>query len=201
MTVVIGITGPIGCGKSTIARWLADEGAAVVDADALAHDVTALGEPGLDAVLRRFGDAYRRTDGSLDRAALGRLVFNDPAALADLEAIIHPAVRPRIEAAVEAARAAGASIVAIEAIKLIEGGYAAECDEVWLVVCDPTVQRERLIGRGTSAADAAMRIEAQGDLVDRLATAATRIIDANGSANAVRDRVRELARAAVVTAG
>ena len=121
--------------------------------------------------------------------------------LADLEAIIHPAVRPRIEAAVEAARAAGASIVAVEAIKLVEGGYAAECDEVWLVVCDPTVQRERLIGRGTSAADAAMRIEAQGDLVDRLATAATRIIDANGSPNAVRDRVRELARAAVVTAG
>ena len=199
MTVVIGITGPIGCGKSTIARWLADEGAVVVDADALARKVTAPGEPALELVLTRFGDVYRRPDGSLDRAALGRLVFTDPAALADLEAIVHPAVRPRIEAAVAAGRSTGAPIVVVEAIKLVEGGYATACDEVWLVVCDAGVQRERLVARGTEPRDADARIAVQGDLADRLAPAATRIIDASGPSDAVRRQVRELARAALAT--
>jgi dephospho-CoA kinase len=197
MTVVSGITGPIGCGKSTIARWLAADGAVVVDADALARDVTAPGEPALEMVLERFGDDYRRSDGSLDRAALGRLVFTDPAALADLEAIVHPAVRPRIEAAVAEARATGAPIVVVEAIKLVEGGYAAACDEVWLIVCDARVQRERLVDRGTEPGDADARIAAQGDLADRLASAATRVIDASGPPDAVRSHVHDLAGALV----
>ena len=87
-------------------------------------------------------------DGSLDRAALGRIVFADPAALRDLEAIVHPAVRPRILARIADAEANGAAAVVIEAIKLVEGGLAELCDEVWLVTCDPAVQRRRLVGRG-----------------------------------------------------
>lgn len=197
MTLRIGLTGPIGCGKSTVAGWLRDRGAAIVDADALARSVTAPGEPGLAAVLDRFGDAYRRPDGSLDRAALGRLVFSDPAALRDLEAIVHPAVRPRIEAAVATATESGAAAVVIEAIKLIEAGYAAAVDEVWLVTCDPDTQRRRLVGRGVPAQDADQRIAAQADLAARLTPRATRIIDTSADEEATRRRVAEAWEAAV----
>jgi dephospho-CoA kinase len=199
-TVRIGITGPIGCGKSTVAGWLAGTGAAVVDADRLARDATAPGEAALAAVFERFGDRFRRPDGSLDRAALGRVVFTDPAALRELEAIVHPAVRPRIEAAVAAAEAEAAEIVAIEAIKLVEAGYAQHCDEVWLVTCSPAAQRERLLRRGLSTEDAEARIAAQGDLVSRLRPAATREIDTSGSKDDSRRKVRALREEALAAA-
>ena len=191
MTIRIGITGPIGCGKSTIAGWLGELGARVIDADAVARDVTALGEPSLAAVLARFGDAYRQPDGSLDRAALGRLVFSDPAALEALEAIVHPAVRSRIEEAIRDAAGERAAAVVIEAIKLVEGGLAAECDEVWLVTCDPTSQRQRLVGRGSTPDDAAQRMTAQADLADRLRPSATRVIDTSNEIADTRRQVLE----------
>ncbi len=184
--VRIGITGPIGCGKTQIVRWLAELGVFVVDADAIARTVTAPGEPVHDVVLRRFGPAVRSADGTLDRAALGRIVFDDPAALRDLEAIVHPAVRPRILAALDAAEIAGAPAVAIEAIKLVEGGLAATCDEVWVVICDAAAQRERLRARGMTEADLEQRLEAQAGLADRLRPAATRVIDTAGSLEETR---------------
>ncbi len=180
-TVRIGITGPIGCGKSQVVRWLSELGVHVVDADRVSRSVTEPGHKVHDLVLRRFGPAVAAPDGTLDRAALGRIVFSDAAALHDLEAMVHPAVRPRIVAAIEAAEAAGAPAVAIEAIKLVEGGLAATCDEVWLVACDPVTQRERLTARGMPAADAGQRMAAQSGLVERLRPAATWVLDASGS--------------------
>jgi dephospho-CoA kinase len=188
----IGITGPIGCGKSTVAGWLGERpGVVVIDADVVAREVLEPGEPGLDAVVARFGSDKLRGDGSLDRAALGRMVFADPAALRDLESIVHPAVRPRILAAMDDAASDGAEAVVVEAIRLVEGGLAALCDEVWLVECDPSIQRERLVGRGSTADDADRRIGAQAGLTDRVAPAATRIIDTSGSEAATRALVDE----------
>jgi len=181
MTLRIGITGPIGCGKSTVARWLGDRsGVSVIDADHEARLVLAPETPEVEAVYRRFGQDLRRANGELDRGALGRIVFKDPEALHDLESIVHPAVRSRILAAIERAERAGARAVVIEAIKLVEGGLAELCDEVWLVSCEPAVQRERLVGRGDAEDDAAARVDAQGDLVERLRTRATRVVDTNG---------------------
>jgi dephospho-CoA kinase len=185
----IGITGPIGCGKSTVAGWLAARGAVVVDADAVARSVVEPGEPALALVLARFGDAVRAFDGSLDRAALGRIVFADPDALRDLEAIVHPAVRPRILAAIAAADAAGAPAVVIEAIKLVEGGLAALCDEVWLVTCTPDEQRARLRGRGMASDDADRRLASQGSIVNDLAPSSTRLLDTSGQPAAARERL------------
>jgi dephospho-CoA kinase len=177
----IGITGPIGCGKSTVAGWLGERpGVVVIDADVVAREVLEPGEPALDAVVARFGSDLLRADGSLDRSALGRQVFADPVALGDLEAIVHPAVRPRILAAMDRAAADGAQAVVVEAIRLVEGGLAEMCDEVWLVACDPEVQRARLAGRGSAAGVADQRIAAQAGLVERIRPAATRVIDTSG---------------------
>lgn len=188
-TVRIGLTGPIGCGKSTVASWLNARGAAVIDADAEARAVTAPGGAALEMAIARFGEAYRAADGGLDRARMGRLVFADPAALADLEAIVHPAVRPAILAGIAAAEAARAPAVIIEAIKLVEGGLAALCDEVWLVTCSPDEQVSRLATRGTAPDDARRRIRAQDGLVARLGPAASRIVSTSGDLHAARRRV------------
>ncbi len=176
----IGLTGPIGCGKSTVGRRLAEHGAVVIDADELARAVTAPGEPTLPAIRARFGDGVFALDGSLDRAALAALVFPDEAALRDLEAIVHPAVRTRLGVAVAGAERAGATAIAIEAIKLVEGGFAAACDEVWLVACERATQRARLAARGAVSDDVERRITAQGDIASRLAPVATRVLRTDG---------------------
>ena len=187
MTVRIGLTGPIGCGKSTVAGWLGEHpGVVVIDADVVAREVVEPGEPALAAVFARFGEDLRRDDGSLDRAALGRIVFADPEALRDLEAIVHPEVRQRILAELAEAAADGADAVVVEAIKLVEGGLAELCDEVWLVTCDPQAQRERLVGRGSSSPEADQRIGAQTGFADRIRHAATRVIDTSAEPGATR---------------
>jgi dephospho-CoA kinase len=187
----IGLTGPIGCGKSTVAHVLGRSGAVVIDADRVAHDVTAPGEPALSRIVERFGARFLRPDGSLDRAALGRTVFADPTALADLERIVHPEVRRVIEGTFAAAERDGAIAVVVEAIKLVEGGLAATCDEVWLVSCSTAAQRARLRRRGLSRAEIDQRLVAQSGIDGRVRPVASRVIDTAG---------RRAATAAVVTA-
>jgi dephospho-CoA kinase len=193
----IGLTGPIGCGKSTIAGWLGELGATVIDADILAREVVEPGEPALEAVLAEFGPGVRLPDGSLDRAALGRIVFADAAALARLEAIVHPAVRPRVLAAIDAVDETGAPALVIEAIKLVEGGLAGLCDEVWLVACEPAAQRSRLAARGLPPDEVERRLTAQGDIRSRLAPAASRVIDTSGSLAETRATVESAWRGVI----
>jgi dephospho-CoA kinase len=196
-TLRIGLTGPIGCGKSTVAGWLAELGARVIDADRVARDVTPPGSTELAAVVAAFGSGVLTGDGTLDRAALGRIVFADAAALERLEAIIHPAVRPRILALIAEAEASAAPAVVIEAIKLVEGGLADLCDEVWLVTCDAADQLARLAARGANPADSEARIATQSDLLARLTPHATRILDTAGPLQTARARALAAWSAAV----
>jgi dephospho-CoA kinase len=193
----IGITGPIGCGKSTVAGWLAELGAVVIDADQVAREVVEPGTPGFDQVVASFGRDVLREDGSLDRGALGRIVFADPAALARLEAIVHPLVRPAILERLAKADASRAAAVVVEAIKLVEGGLAELCDEVWLVTCDPSAQRQRLEGRGMRPDEADLRIRAQGDIAERVRSSAARVISTSGSVAETRQRVEAAFRHAL----
>lgn len=178
---LIGLIGPIGSGKSTVARFLADRGAAVIDADRLTLELMAPGTPLTEAILAHFGPACRRSDGSLDRRALGRLVFSDAAKLAELEALVHPIFSERLLRVIVEAGAAEPAAVVLEAIKLVEAGHAEACDEVWLVICEPEAQLSRLIKRGDNAADAQQRIAAQEESLASWRAAATRTIHTDGS--------------------
>jgi dephospho-CoA kinase len=190
--VVIGLTGPIGCGKSTVANMLAELGGTAIDADALVRQITAPGTPSLSAIRDRFGPQVFEPSGVLDRAALAGIVFTDPMALRDLEAIVHPGVRVLIEECLDQARRDGDPFVVIEAIKLVEGGLAERCDEVWLIDCSPERQRQRLHARGMEQADIERRLAVQGpDHADRLASHADRRIDVSGSRESVRERVED----------
>lgn len=186
---LIGLIGPIGCGKSTVAGWLQERGALVVDADALTRDVMTPGAPVTEQVIARFGEGFRRSDGSLDRAALGRLVFADPARLAELESIVHPAVTQAARQRIRDADSRRPRAIVLEAIKLVEAGYAEWCDEVWLVVCEPAAQLARLVSRGMSEADAHQRIAAQSASLPVWRAAATRTLRTDGSPDATREMV------------
>jgi dephospho-CoA kinase len=190
-TLKIGITGPIGCGKSTILGWLAARGALVIDADQVARDVTAPGSPVVAEIVEAFGPGVAAAGGALDRSALGAIVFNDSDQLRRLEAIIHPIVRRQILETMREAEDAGVPIIAIEAIRLVEAGYPALLDEVWLVTCDPAAQRERLAARGVRPADVSSRIAAQTTLADRVRPVATRSIDTSGTLAATRTKVEQ----------
>jgi dephospho-CoA kinase len=188
-TLLIGLIGPIGCGKSTVAGWLAARGVVVIDADQLTRELMAPGTPVTAAVFARFGEQFRLPDGSLDRRALGRLVFSDPESLAALESIVHPAINELLERIVRETGDHGPRAMALEAVKLVEAGHAAHCDEVWLITCDPAAQLARLVGRGMSKVDALQRIEAQAPSLPLWQAAATRTIGTDGSREEVESAV------------
>lgn len=186
---LIGMIGPIGCGKSTVSGWLAERGAAIVDADLVTRSLMAPRTRVSEAIIAAFGEEFRLEDGSLDRSALGRHVFSDPALLARLEAIVHPAIAGVLEAAVREADARNPSAIVLEAIKLVEANHAPWCDAVWLVICDPAVQLLRLVGRGTSDTDARQRIAAQAGSLPLWRSAATRVVHTDGDPADVRAHV------------
>lgn len=170
VVIQIGLTGGIASGKSTVAARLAERGAVIIDADQLAREVVAPGTAGLRAVTARFGEQILTAEGQLDRPALGRIVFGDADARADLEAIIHPAVRSRA-AALTAAAPPDAVVVQVIPL-LVETGQGQAFDQVWVVDVAPEIQMRRVQQRdGLSEAEAAARLAAQASRAERLAVA------------------------------
>jgi dephospho-CoA kinase len=178
--VVVGLTGGIGSGKSTVAAMLAERGAVVIDADRLAREAVAVGSPGHDAVVGRFGPEVVAEDGSLDRGALAALVFDDPPALADLNALVHPLVRAAIADRLHELSGSDA-VVVLEIPLLVESGLSYGASTVIVVDCPEEVALRRLVeGRGMDEADARRRMAAQVSRADRR-VAADVVVDNTGS--------------------
>ena len=194
----VGLTGGVASGKSTVARMLADLGAVVIDADALAREVVAKGTPGLAAVVDEFGEELLGPDGELDRPAMGKLVFSDEPARRRLEAIIHPLVFERI---VELEEHAPPDALVVHDIPLLaENGRGGDFDAVIVVDAPGELQVERMTrDRGWTEDDARSRIAAQATRADRRAIA-THVIENTGTREDLRERVAEVF-ADVVSAG
>jgi dephospho-CoA kinase len=186
----VGLTGGVASGKSTVSSLLRELGAVVIDADALAREVVAPGSPGLEAVVGEFGPGVLSSDGGLDRARLGALVFGDADRREALEAIIHPLVRAR---AVELEAAAPPGVLVVHDIPLlVETGQSGDFDAVLVVDVPDDLQVERAVReRGWSEAEARARIAAQATREDRLA-AATYVIDNSATLEDLRHRVTEV---------
>jgi dephospho-CoA kinase len=165
----LGVTGGIATGKSTVMRRLAELGAETIDADVVYHGLIRPGQPLHAALVGRWGPGIVAPDGTIDRRVLGVIVFRDPAELAALDALTHPAVRAEADRLYAASTA---DVVAIDAVKLIESGHADRCDAVWLVVADTEEQVRRLVeDRGLAEDDARRRVAAQGPVGPKLARA------------------------------
>ena len=190
--LVVGLTGGIGSGKSAVSRLLAQRGAVVVDADLVAREVVEPGTAGLAGLVEDFGDQVLQADGSLDREALGRLVFGDPVALTRLNARLHPLIGARTNELVDDARTAGVRIVVHDVPLLVENGLAPLYDAVVVVSATPATQLDRLVRlRGMAEADARARIDAQAVLADKLAVA-THVVDNDGPVRALVPQVAAL---------
>jgi len=166
----VGLTGGIASGKSMVARWFEEWGACLIDADVLAREVVDPGTPALAAIVERFGPSVLTPTGALDRARLGEIVFADDSARADLEAIVHPAVRAAAAAA-EAACPPGGIVVHVIPL-LVETGQAGDFDVLVVVDAPEDVQVARLGHRnGLDEAAARARLAAQASREERLAVA------------------------------
>ena len=180
MAHVIGLTGGIASGKTTVARLLAARGAAIVDADIIARQIVEPGQPALAELIARFGAAILAADGTLDRKRLGAIAFVDPAARADLGRITHPRIAAASAAAIAAWSDAGAAVVFYEAALLVENRVHLGLDGLLVVAASPEVQLRRVIARDALDPDAAAaRIRSQAPLADKLA-AATWVIRNDG---------------------
>lgn len=167
---VVGLTGGIGSGKSTVADAFGELGAGLVDTDAIAHELTAAGGEAMPALRATFGDGIATADGALDRAAMRRRVFADPAARRQLEAILHP----RIRALADVRCAAAATPYVILAVPLLveSGGYRERCARILVVDCPPALQIERVMARsGLEQDEVEAIIASQANRAERLAVA------------------------------
>ena len=189
--LVVGLTGNIGSGKSTVARMLEERGVPVIDADVLARDAVAAGSPALAAIVARWGAGMLAADGSLDRAALRRIVFGNPAERRALDAIVHPEIKARRDRLVAAARVRGDRVLVCDIPLLFEAGLEDEVDVVLLIDAPRELRLERLVrDRGLSRAEALAMIDAQLPSGEKRARS-DYVIDNDGTLDALRTRAGE----------
>ena len=188
---LVGLTGGIASGKSAVSRQLAELGCRLIDADVLAREVVAPGEPAWRAIVEEFGPAVVRPDGQVDRKRLGALVFADPARRKALEAITHPAILARRQAILDAWAAEGFDgLVVLDIPLLIEISAAAHVDRVVLVYVEPEVQLKRLMGRdGFDRAEAERRVASQMPLAEKVRHAHF-VVDSSGAHEETAAQVR-----------
>src|SRR5881392_712292 len=188
MPRIIGLTGNIACGKTAVGHMLLELGAErYIDADAVVHKLYQAGQPIALQVEETFGHAVVTSDGSVDRKALGALVFQDSEAMRRLEAIVHPAVG--VALASELATVSPSGIAIIDAVKLLEGGSGALCQSKWMVICPEEQECARLMTRNQmSEEEAWARIRAQPSIAARLPLI-DEVIDNGGSLEETRRQV------------
>ena len=185
---VVGLTGPMGAGKSTVAAILRELGAKVLDADALVHDEQLRGTVGYSAIVQTFGTKVLGEDKEIDRAKLAEEVFGDPVKLRRLEQILHPRVIARVLEARSMLPAE--AVLVIEAIKLLEGELRKACDRIWVVVAPRETMIERLGSRGMPKREAELRLARQLS-EDQFRAAADTVIVNDGDRERTRERVRD----------
>lgn len=195
---VIGLTGPMGAGKSTVAQMLRELGAKVIDADAIVHQEQSRGTVGYSAIVQRFGTKVLGEDKEIDRAKLAEEVFADPRKLAELERIIHPRVVARVLEARSMLR--DGDVLVVEAIKLLESAIRGIFDQVWVVVAPREATIERLERRGVPRAEVEARLRHQRSEAD-FRKAADVVIENSGDRDATREQVRQAWEAARGAAG
>jgi dephospho-CoA kinase len=188
--LLVGLTGGIGSGKSTVAGLLAERGALILDADAFAREAVAKGTPGFDAVVKRFGPEIVGADRELDRPGLAALVFNDDAARRDLEAIVHPFVRKAIADGITTNASSDRVVVLVNPL-LIEMGTHRDCDVVIVLAVSPETQVARSVARGMDEADVRARMAAQLPLEERT-THANVVLDNEGTEEELAQQVDRL---------
>jgi dephospho-CoA kinase len=188
MPRIIGITGNIACGKTAVGHMLLELGAErYIDADAVVHKLYLSGQPIAVKVAEAFGPRVVAPDGSVDRKALGAIVFRDAEAMRRLEAIVHPAVSQAL--AQELASVSPSGIVVIDAVKLLEGGSGKFCQSKWMVVCTEEQEFARLVARNQfSAEEVWARIHAQPSVAGRLPLV-DEVIDNSGTLEDTRKQV------------
>jgi dephospho-CoA kinase len=177
--LLVGLTGGIGSGKSTVASLLAERGATILDADVFARDAVRAGTPAFDRVVERFGADVVLPGGELDRGRLASIVFRDDAARRDLEAIVHPEVGRMIAAGIAAHEGTDDVVVLVSPL-LVEMGTDAGSDVVVVVVADADVRLDRLVARGMDREDATARMDVQSP-VERQAARADVVLDNDGT--------------------
>jgi dephospho-CoA kinase len=194
--LLVGLTGGIATGKSTVSAMFGHLGARIIDADLLAREVVAPGQRAHQEIVQEFGPEVLQPDGHLDRKRLGAVVFADPAKRKRLEQITHPAIRLRQQRILSVyEEEAFEGIVIWDAALLIEGGGAKDMDRVVVVIADADTELERLVARdGLSGDDARQRIASQMPLAEKVKVA-DHVIDNSGSRAATERRVREVYRA------
>ncbi|MER3420906.1 MAG: dephospho-CoA kinase [Chloroflexota bacterium] len=186
---VIGLTGGIAAGKSTISQILAELGAVVIDADKVGHEAYRRGTEAWRALVAHFGEGILTPDGEIDRRKLGAIVFADPAERRALQDIVWPRMKEMIRQRLAELRAQGTPVAVIEAAVLIEAGWTDLVDEVWVVQVPEDVALQRLVARNNlSEADARARIRAQLSNAERAAHADV-IIDNSGTVEEARAQV------------
>jgi len=188
----VGLTGGIGCGKSTVVAMLRELGCAVIEADPLAHQLSEPGQPAYQEIVCEFGSEILATDGRIDRARLAKIVFGDSAKLAQLNQILHPRIVEEAERrSAGIAAAESPPFVIIEAALLIEAGYHRRFDRLVVVWCRPEQQHERLLARGMAPADIKSRLASQMPLEEKRRLA-DNVIDNSGTMAETRRAVERL---------